>query len=213
MPNPHDELNSIIHDALRRDLGRLQAVAEQPQPAARRAAVRDHGTWILDVLHHHHVGEDEGVWPRVLAKRPDLKPVVAEMESEHEALASASDTLRSTLVDYGEGRSDESALRQAVEQMRAATLPHLDHEEQELMPIVLDTLDEADWKYLEKHHFRKGVSFADQSLTAMWWLDDLDESRVWAVRGTIPAPALWFMQRRYGPRYRSAAQSAWGSAA
>ena len=144
MPNPHDELNAIIHDALRRDLDRLQMVAEQPQPPQRRTAVREHGTWILDVLHHHHVGEDEGVWPRVLAKRPDLQPLVDEMETEHAALASASDTLRSTLFDYGEGRSDESVLKQAVEQMRAATLPHLDHEEQELMPIVLRTLDEAD---------------------------------------------------------------------
>ena len=105
MPNPHDELNAIIHDALRRDLDRLQMVAEQPQPPQRRTAVREHGTWILDVLHHHHVGEDEGVWPRVLAKRPDLQPLVDEMETEHAALASASDTLRSTLFDYGEGRS------------------------------------------------------------------------------------------------------------
>lgn len=60
-----------------------------PVPDAQRAAVCRHVTWMLDYLHHHPVGQDEGAWPRLLAKRPDLTPVVDELSAEHERRAAA----------------------------------------------------------------------------------------------------------------------------
>ena len=71
---------------------------------------------MLDSLHHHDVGEDEGVWPRTLAKRPDLQPMVDEMEAEHEALAAASHRLRAAAGEFAGDGSDASrrALAEAV---------------------------------------------------------------------------------------------------
>lgn len=211
--NPHDEMNTIIHDALRRDLDRLATALVQPLPDDRRTTLCNHVAWMLDVLHHHHVGEDEGVWPRVLAKRPDLQPMVDEMEAEHETLAAASDGLRAAAAAYAVDGSERNrqAMSAAVADMKHATLPHLEHEEREAMPLVLATLDDDDWAYLEKHHFRKGMSLGDTGLYGMWIMDGLDQRRQGVVRATIPGPVLWFLQRRYGPRYRRTAQMAWGS--
>ena len=211
--NPHEEMNTIIHDALRRDLDRLEVALRQPLPEDRRTALCGHVDWVLDVLHHHYVGEDEGVWPRVLAKRPDLQPMVAEMESEHEALAAASDGLRAATAVYARDGSERNRLDMAaaVEQMKQATLPHLEHEEREAMPLVLATLDEADWTYLEKNHFRKGMSLGNTGLYGMWIMDDLDQRRQAAVRATIPGPVFWFLRRRYGPRYRRTTELVWGT--
>ena len=212
--NPHDEMNTIIHDALRRDLDRLEAALQQPLGDDRRTALCGHVIWMLDVLHHHHVGEDEGVWPRVLAKRPDLQPMVDEMEAEHETLAAASGGLRLAAAAYAQDGSERNRqeMAAAVEHMKHATLPHLEHEEREAMPLVLATLDDDDWAYLEKNHFRKGMSFGDTGLYGMWIMDGLDPRRQGIVRATIPGPVLWFLQRRYGPRYRRTTEMAWGAA-
>ena len=212
--NPHEEMNTIIHDALRRDLARMDETLAGPLPDEQRLALCAHATWILDVLHHHHVGEDEGVWPRVLAKRPDLRPMVDEMEGEHGALSAAAEGLRQALADYAQDGSEATReeLVAALQAMTDATLPHLEHEEREAMPLVLQTLDDSDWAYLEKHHFRKGMSFSDQALAGMWFMDGLDAPRQAMVKSQIPGPVLWFMQRRYGPRYRKAASMAWDGA-
>ncbi|MEZ5185495.1 MAG: hemerythrin domain-containing protein [Candidatus Nanopelagicales bacterium] len=214
MKNPHEELNTVIHDSLRRDLGRLGAAVSTPMTDERRTVLCSHATWVLDVLHHHHVGEDEGVWPLVLSKRPDLQPLMDQMETEHDELATASDRLRQALSRYAADGSEPArqAVVAAVQDMMSATLSHLEHEERETMPLVLDTLDAGDWKYLEKNHFRKGVAFGEAGMTAMWWLDGLDEDRRWVVQKTIPKPVLWFMGRRFGPRYRRNCHIAWGTA-
>ncbi len=213
--NPHNEMNTIIHHGLRRDLQRMEQVAGQPLGEEQRRQLAEHTLWMLHHLHHHHVGEDEGVWPMVLAKRPDLQPLVDQMESEHETLSAASDGLRAAAEALATDRSD--AVREAygddVRAMQAATLPHLDHEEQEAMPLVLETLDDEDWRYLERHYFRKGVSLPQAGQLFMWLLDDLDQRRARMVRQQVPGPLMWIMERLLGGRYDRAAALRWGALA
>lgn len=213
--NPHNEMNTIIHHGLRRDLDRMARVLQHPMPDDQRAALCRHIPWMLDYLHHHHVGEDEGVWPRTLAKRPDLQKMVDEMEAEHAALAAASDGLRDAAAAFANDGSDvkRQALADAVRHMQETTLPHLDHEEAEAMPLVLETLDDEDWKYLDKNHFRKGLSFADQGKVGMWMLDDLPAEQAQVVRSTIPAPVVWLLSLIYGRGYDREAATRWGALA
>jgi hemerythrin-like domain-containing protein len=213
--NPHNEMNTIIHDGLRRDLSRLSQVLQHPVDDAQRQALAQHTEWMLDMLHHHHTGEDDGVWPRTLAKRPDLQPLVDEMEAEHAALSAASDALRAAAEAFGRDGSDATreAFAAAVQHMQDATLPHLDHEERVAMPLVLETLDDADWAYLEKHHFRAGMSFSDEGKVLMWLLDDLDDPRAHMVRGEVPKPIMWLIDRRFGGSYDREAAVRWGALA
>lgn len=213
----HQHMNTIIHHGLRRDLARMTSVLAHPMSDDQRTALCRHISWLLDYLHHHHhhVGEDEGVWPRTLSKRPDLAQMVEEMEAEHEALAAASDGLRHAAAGFARDGSDanRSALAHAVTQMQEATLPHLEHEEQVAMPLVLETLDDDDWDYLEKNYFRKGISLTDSATMFMLLLDDLDAHRASVVKGELPGPVYWVVSRIFGSRYDSAAQVRWGSLA
>lgn len=213
--SPHQHMNTVIHDSLRRDLDRVSRVLEAPLSDQQRAALCQHITWMLDYLHHHHVGEDDGVWPLTLAKRPDLQQLVDEMEAEHQALASASDRLRAASDAFAEDGSDAArqALASAVADMQATTLPHLEHEEKVAMPLVLETLDDSDWKNLEKNYFRKGISLPDSATMFMWLLDDLDDRRAAIVKTQAPAPLFWVLSRIAGPRYDRDATRRWGELA
>lgn len=132
----HEVFNLVIHAALRRDLERLADAMASPLEVDRRLAIDAHMTWVLDALHHHHTAEDEGIWPAVLARNPDAERLLESMEAEHEALAEASDGLRSALAglvaDGGEDRRRRIA--EATVTMQAAMLPHLEHEETEICP-------------------------------------------------------------------------------
>ncbi len=213
--DPVNNMNAVIHSALRRDLERLETVTRTGMPDAQRAALCRHVGWVLDFLHHHHVGEDEGVWPRLLAKRPDLAPVVDQMTTEHEALAAASDQLRAAADAYAADGSPEARARlhEATVEMQAATLPHLDHEEREVIPLAAEALDSEDWAYLSKNHFRKGLSFSDSATSLMWDLDDATPEHATAVRSEVPGPVLWLMSAIFGGRYDRAATTRWGALA
>ncbi len=53
-------MGGILHDALRRDLGRARTVLTAPTPPAQsqRIAVADHLLWMMDYLRYHHRTED-----------------------------------------------------------------------------------------------------------------------------------------------------------
>lgn len=213
--DPVDNMNSVIHRALRRDLARLETVTRADVPAPQRAAVAAHVSWMLDQLHHHHVGEDEGVWPRLLAKRPDLAPLLEEMSAEHGRLAAASDDLRAAAAAWAADGSAEARERvhASVVAMQEATLPHLEHEEREVVPLAVETFDDTDWAYLDKNHFRKGLSFTDGGLQLMWMLDDATPPSAGAMRSEVPAPALGLMRLVFGRRYDREAAQRWGGLA
>ena len=79
----------IVHDALRRDLGRaIDVLSTAPSPeAVQRVAVGDHVGWMMDFLDAHHHGEDAGVWPLVRDRNPDATPLLDVMEADHARVA------------------------------------------------------------------------------------------------------------------------------
>jgi hypothetical protein len=62
----------IVHGALRRDLLRTHdALTAEPYPQGRqRQALGEHVVWMMEFLHAHHTGEDEGLWPLVRQQNP-----------------------------------------------------------------------------------------------------------------------------------------------
>ncbi len=81
----------IVHSALKRDLTRARDVlAAEPTPRGRqRVALGKHVSWMLDFLHGHHSGEDEGLWPLVRGRNPDAADLLDSMEADHARIAPA----------------------------------------------------------------------------------------------------------------------------
>src|SRR5687767_13837391 len=133
-------MNRVFHMALRRDLERATAVladATHPTPA-QRAALAEHVDLVLDLLHHHHTGEDTGLWPLVRRRAPDLGSQLDAMEAEHASVAGAIVSTRGAARQHA-ATTDPSAarrMREALVELGGVLLPHLDHEETEVMPRV-----------------------------------------------------------------------------
>src|SRR6478609_6954617 len=94
---------------------------------------------VLRFLHAHHDGEDALLFPKLLERASDPE-LVARINGQHhlvdEALATVDATLASWVADGSAATGQQLVGEIAV--LSAATLPHLDEEEEKILPIVLE---------------------------------------------------------------------------
>src|SRR5215218_717888 len=105
-------MNRLFHAALRRDLERVigSLTASRHHSPTQRAALAEHVALVLDLLHHHHTGEDIGLWPLVRRRAPDLGSQLDMMEAEHASIAGAIISTREATQQYA-AIGDPSAAR------------------------------------------------------------------------------------------------------
>ena len=216
MPTDMELMNRLFHTALRRDLARtLDTLAGTTNrtPRQRRAMV-EHLGLVLDLLHHHHTGEDEGLWPVVRRRAPDLAALLDMMEAEHASVAGAIESTRAAARRYSSdptGAGDH--LRDAVRTLQDTLLPHLDHEETEVMPRVMRALSRQDWSALARREVRNRGSFALAGTGLLWTMDGLDPERRARFDRQVPALVRWLIDKRYGRGYRRRTALAFDAAA
>lgn len=98
----------------------------------------------------HHRKESDLLFPKVLQRCPELEPVIARLERDHQVGESAIRTLQHQLLAFevmGESRRTE--FEQAVEQYTRFYLEHMSLEEQRVLPAARRCLDDADWAELD----------------------------------------------------------------
>lgn len=85
-----------VHDCLRHEFARLPlTVKAVPEGDAARAGVLGrHVLLMTALLHAHHDGEDELVWPLLAERAPEAEEIVAMMEGQHEGMLAAIATAR-----------------------------------------------------------------------------------------------------------------------
>jgi hemerythrin-like domain-containing protein len=98
----------------------------------------------------HHPKEDGCLFPAVLARRPDLRPVVDELEHEHAAGRPATDALKRALGTFrAEGSAGQPAFAAALAQYIDFHWKHMAKEEQQIMPAAEETLTPQDWASID----------------------------------------------------------------
>lgn len=141
----------VVHTALLREF-RLapHAVLRVPARARRTAAaVGRHLGLLCDLLHHHHAGEDELLWP-VLRPRLPSKAIahLDEAEAQHAGLAEALDRVgaaRRLWVDRVDAESRDG-LVDVLNTLHSLLAEHLDAEERILLPLAAAHLTEDEWR-------------------------------------------------------------------
>jgi hemerythrin-like domain-containing protein len=188
-------LMRTLHAALRRDLTRLQAVADQLDGSAPPPTVLAGWDLFRKQLDNHHAAEDDDLWP-VLRRElsdPGELAVVDEMVAEHRHIPDALADVDAALRGGGE-------LKAPVDHLSTVVRDHLEHEEREVLPLIERNLTRAQWRtFLLTERDRRSPRERPEFLT--WVLDDADEQEAAAVLTELPPPARLayrlVLRRRY----------------
>lgn len=149
-PDTHEMV--IVHRAFRREFRLapelIRGVADGD--VARARTVAGHVGDLIWGLHHHHHGEDELLWPRLLDRVAPRAELIELMEAQHSRISSALDTAESLLGPWRDTASSAAGatLASAIENMSSALVEHLDQEEAEILPLAAQHLSVAEWKQL-----------------------------------------------------------------
>ena len=207
----------IVHDALRRDLARADAVLTKPNPARsnQRRAIGAHLSWMMRFLHAHHASEDAGLYPLVedrAGASADVRGVLERMRRSHDAVATAIDRVESAAAALAADGSDDAAQQTlvALEALGTVLLPHLQEEEVEAMPIVSRVITAAEWQAIEKKYNLDPKSMSELGFEGHWLIDGSSEADRATVVGLVPPVPRFLLLHGYARRYRRHAAACWG---
>jgi hemerythrin-like domain-containing protein len=194
----------VVHRALRREsrlLAQLVA-AVAPGDTARAKVIAGHFADYRLGLKNHHEGEDELLWPPLLA-RVDLEAeVVLRMEAQHERVAATLTRLETVVPAWAAtaAAAERDSLVAALTDHRAVLLEHLDDEEATLLPLAAQHLTEAEWASLGDHLVANTPKPALLTLFGLV-LEDATPAERAALLAGLPAPVrgIWHVIGR--PRY------------
>jgi hypothetical protein len=203
----------IVHSALRRDLERARMVlTEPPYPAeAQRRALASHLGWMMHFLHVHHTGEDEGLWPLVRSRNPSAASLLDQMDEDHRRIGPAITGLEEAARAYRDDASARGGLLDALDRLDAVLLPHLRREELEMMPVVAATLDDSEYRAVEREHFVAPKGLRELGREAHWVLDGLNPEGREVMLAVVPALPRLVLLHGFGRSYRRAAATRWGT--
>jgi hypothetical protein len=183
-----------IHAALRRDAARLVVDSAD----ARVAHIDRRWSVLTGHLHHHHTGEDEGIWPLL---RPHLAadPVAAEaldaLEAQHVAIDAAVAAVGEALT------APRAELHERLHRFAELLERHLADEERDALPLISRHITGAQWTAFENGQKRQlGLSGAARFFP--WLLDDAEPARRAAVLATLPAPLRMLVRHPWERAYR-----------
>ena len=207
-----------MHRGFRRDLGNFGR-------AAAKTPLDDRATWqalerrwrlFAEILHHHHTGEDAGIWPLLLdrvdaAGDTEGRRTLEAMSAEHariDPLLDACATGFRRLAEAPDAPTRETLVRD-VSAAREHLSAHLGHEERDAMRLVQTHLSEDDWQRLSVEYFEKPLTKRQLLQVAAWVLHDLPAEAVGRLRGVPKGPVLigvWrsFLRRPFERRERRA---------
>jgi hemerythrin-like domain-containing protein len=208
---PEMSMNRVIHAAVRRDLSRFEAALQALTPGDQDRARQlerawENFSWQLD---HHHHGEHDIVWPALRSYGFDTA-VLEQMDAEHELMAAALEEAGRAIralagTPDAEGR--DRALR-AVRRLHEVTVPHLEHEERELEPLLQGPF--ADSEQAAEMNKRLRAGGPQRAGTMLSWLaDGAGPAETGALHGIVPAPARLLLMTLLGRSYRREVASVW----
>jgi hemerythrin-like domain-containing protein len=144
-----------VHDVFKKAFGdapgQLASVSDGDAQRARYLA--DYLGEVLWLLHAHHAGEDEILFPLLSRRAPEERELFSRMEAQHAALLSSLQAAESAAERFGRSGSavDGQALAGACKSLREALVEHLDQEEKDVLPIAARCVSPPEWGALPAH--------------------------------------------------------------
>lgn len=121
-----------VHDAFRRELALIRRDLRTPGSTV-GAQLRINCLTLCRGLGRHHAAEDQGIFPILADRHPDLGPAIERLAAEHTKVAALLERLRRALDDDG---ADRQQLTVVVEELIMELEDHLRYEEGQLVALL-----------------------------------------------------------------------------
>ncbi|HET7311250.1 MAG TPA: hemerythrin domain-containing protein [Mycobacteriales bacterium] len=111
---------------------------------------------VLALLHAHHDGEDELIWPILIQRAPDQAAEVQRIAGQHGDVGTSLEAAVDAVLEW-RNASDAvsgSTAAAAIASLGAALLAHLDEEEAFIVPLAAKHIYAPEWGELPGHALR-----------------------------------------------------------
>jgi hypothetical protein len=182
---------AIVHQLFRQaydESARLVRAAPTPSPG-RVTFLADHIDLVLGGLHSHHQDEDELLYPLLIERVPEQAQMTEQVEHEHQVIATALDAASAACAAWRQRPSAETgeALAASLDHLNEVVQPHLDDEEQKVVPLAAVTLTQQEWDAIGKRGMNS-VPRNKRGIAAGMMLEPLNaEDRAYMMKH-VPAP-------------------------
>lgn len=182
---------AIVHRTFReayREAARLVRAATTASDE-RVAFLADHVDFCIAMLHIHHEGEDELLYPKLIERVPERAPVTEKVEHEHETIRVALDVAAARCAAWREAPSAQTTddLAAALDELSSDLERHLDDEEEQVVPLAAVTLTQEEWDAIGDHAVAQ-IPGKQRPIAFGLILDPLDPSERAYMKRTLPAP-------------------------
>ncbi len=182
---------AIVHRTFREgyaEAARLVRAAPAPPPT-RVAFLADHIDFVVGMLHTHHEGEDELLYPKLIERVPDQASMTEEVEHEHELIRTALDAASAACTTWCRQPSPETGagLAAALDELNSVAQRHLDDEEQKIVPLAAVTLTQQEWDALGDHAVAQ-IPRDKKPIAFGMLLEPLNDADRAHMKRTLPPP-------------------------
>jgi hemerythrin-like domain-containing protein len=137
----------VVHETLRRILARFVAATERLEPAVLADVIPERWALFARGLHQHHEGEDTEFFPMIAKASPDQVPLIEQLEREHRELVGRLEAVDVAMLSLEGDPSDatKKVLHDSISAVRDQLVPHLDIEDEKLLPAAAVSVDPEEW--------------------------------------------------------------------
>jgi len=200
---------AIVHRTFRNvyeESARLVRAAPTPSPG-RVTFLADHIDFGIAALHHHHEDEDELLYPKLIERVPEQAAMTEQVEHEHQLIKTALDEASAACAAWRERPSAGTgeALAAALDHLNAVVQPHLDDEEQKVVPLAAVTLTQQEWDAMGKRG-AQWIPASKRGIAFGMILEPLDQADRAFMMRSLPAPVRMlypFLVERPWKKYAS----------
>jgi hemerythrin-like domain-containing protein len=170
-------LYQVVHKAFRLATTRLVDASEKLEPAQLKSVFGPRWSFYADVLHHHHHNEDDKIFPALVAVRPDMGALLEKLQDDHQQLVRTMDAVDAAVsaLEQTPDAAHQTALHESLVAVRDAFFPHLDIEDEKILPAIAESIspklwadmDEEALKTIPRKHLPIAVAFLDDVVRGM----------------------------------------------
>jgi hemerythrin-like domain-containing protein len=145
-------LYRVVHEMFRRSTTRLVDATAKLEPSALEPIIRPQWDFYTAILHHHHHTEDASVFPALVAVRPEMRSTIDLLEDEHVELGPNIDAVEAAVSAFMK-RPDvatQEAVHDALVALRDWFFPHLNLEDEQVLPAIAESIPPKQWDQLDK---------------------------------------------------------------